>query len=117
MAVRELIDYMGKAMKTISDEEANDALSGLNALRNILTDELAKIEEILIAIKQSEALASQSHECALGQCQKVRTGLLSGMASIDETLGWVHACMETSYEETELDYMPSFLHVDFSVPS
>lgn len=76
-------------MERISLCDASDAVSSMQALRMQMTEELDDIENRIHQLAQSPSVTSHS---ALGEMKiyyLTRAALYSGLASINEVLGWV----------------------------
>lgn len=93
-------------MQKMRVKDTDDAVAGVTALREILVAELATIDRLIRKCEHGgKADAGRDSEGAqvLATYQRVRTSLLSGLASIDEVLGWVHMLAEKDPEGNELD--------------
>jgi len=93
-------------MQKMRVKDTDDAVAGVTALREILVAELATIDRLIRKCEHgADADDHRDGEGAqvLATYQRVRTSLLSGLASIDEVLGWVHMLAEKDPEGNELD--------------
>lgn len=89
-------------MEKMRVRHTDDAVTGVTALREILANELANIEA-LIAIATEANAVSDDDPIVLEAYHRLRTSLLSGIISVDEVLGWVHALAEKDPEGNELE--------------
>jgi len=77
-------------MKKLDLGDASDAVSSMQALRAVMTEDLDDIENHIYELAQSSLATSED---AIGEMQVyyvARAALYSGLASINEVLGWVH---------------------------
>jgi hypothetical protein len=80
-------------MTRIALEDAAKAMSGLQALRAAMTDDLDDVESYIEAhtvAAQSDAPAAEE----MAVYQVMRASLYSGLACINEVLGWVKLMTE-----------------------
>ena len=81
-------------MQKMRVKDTDDAVAGVTALREILVSELATIDRLIRKCEHGEggqrAVKESEGDQVLATYQRVRTSLLSGLASVDEVLGWVH---------------------------
>lgn len=68
---------------------ASDAVSSMQALRDELVEELDDIEDRIHALAQSSPPRSDSGNSEMEVYYVARAALYSGLASINEVLGWV----------------------------
>lgn len=68
---------------------ASDAVSSMQALRAALTEELDDIENRIHELAQSSLATSESGTSDMQVYCVARAALYSGLASINEVLGWV----------------------------
>lgn len=94
---------------------AVDAVSSLRALRVVLTDDLDDIENSIYDLGQSGRADSDSGMGELKVYCVARAALYSGLASINEVLGWVHLMAEKDPEGNAADLLQSLPIV--TVPS
>lgn len=99
-------------MGILSIMETDDAVSGLSALRDVLADDLLDIESRLDEMERSSTTSQikGKNDDALVY-RTARTALLSGLASIDEVLGWVHLVAEKDADGNELESVLSLPHL------
>lgn len=76
-------------MERISLCDASDAISSMQALRVQLTEELDDIENRIHELAQSPAVTSDTGIGEMKIYYLTRAALYSGLASINEVLGWV----------------------------
>jgi hypothetical protein len=69
--------------------DASNAVSSMQALRIALTDDLDDIESRIHELAQSPAATSDSGMSEMQIYCAARAALYSGLASINEVLGWV----------------------------
>jgi hypothetical protein len=80
-------------------------------LREVLVDDLLDVESRLDELERSSVeLAKGKNDEALSY-RTARTALLSGLASIDEVLGWVHLVAEKDADGNELESVLSLPHL------
>lgn len=89
-------------MEKMRVRHTDDAVSGVSALREILVNELANIENLIALCNESDA-GIETDPLILEAYQRLRTSLISGIVSADEVLGWVHALAEKDPEGNELE--------------
>ncbi|TFW20808.1 hypothetical protein E4L96_09920 [Massilia arenosa] len=82
-------------MTRIALEAAADALAGLNALRSAMTDDLEDVESYL---DQADAPRDPAAEADLAVYHVMRASLYSGLACINEVLGWVKLLADSAPE-------------------
>lgn len=98
-------------MATLSVREADDAVSGMHALRSALTNDLKDILQRIDELENSCAHDAESVKQELIVYQTARTALLSGLASINEVLAWVRLAAVKDPEGNELDCVRSLPEV------
>lgn len=79
-------------MERIDLCDASDAVSSMQALREALTTDLGDIEDRIQELAQSSLASSDSDDSGISDMQVycvARAALYSGLASINEVLGWV----------------------------
>jgi hypothetical protein len=69
--------------------DASDAVSSMQTLRTGLTEELDDIENRIHELAQSPLATSDSGSSEMQVYYVARAALYSGLASINEVLGWV----------------------------
>jgi hypothetical protein len=107
-------------MQKMRVKDTDDAVAGVTALREILVSELATIDRLIKKCEhgslakrtKSAPSGGEEQDQILATYQRVRTSLLSGLASIDEVLGWVHMLAEKDPEGNELDCVRSLPQVN-----
>jgi hypothetical protein len=77
------------SMETMDLCDASDAVSGMQALRMELTGELDEIENRIHELAQSSLATTDSGISDMQVYCVARAALYSGLASINEVLGWV----------------------------
>ena len=90
-------------MGILSASDTDDAVSGMAALREVLSEDLLDVEGRLHELEHSGTPMSESKKEEMLVYQTARTALLSGLASIDEILGWVHLVAEKDADGNELE--------------
>jgi hypothetical protein len=70
--------------------DTTDAVSSMQALRELLTEDLDDIESRIRELAQSSLATSQEAISEMQVYYVARAALYSGLASINEVLGWVH---------------------------
>lgn len=101
------------AKMTISD--AVEAVSSMRALRMTLTDDLDDIEDSIYELSQSGRADAENGLDELRVYCVARAALYSGLASINEVLGWVNLMAEKDPAGTAADLLQSLPVV--AVPS
>ncbi len=76
-------------MENMNLSDVSDAVSGMQALRDGLTAELDEIEDRINELAHSSLATSSSGMGDLRVYHVARAALYSGLASINEVLGWV----------------------------
>ncbi|MDQ9169560.1 hypothetical protein Q8A64_03955 [Oxalobacteraceae bacterium R-40] len=77
---------------------ATDAITGMLALRAVLTDELDNVEISIQGIVESDHPRSQTTREELNMFFVARAALYSGLAGINELLSWVNLLTEKDAE-------------------
>ncbi|MDB5798279.1 MAG: hypothetical protein JWP36_2181 [Paucimonas sp.] len=90
-------------MGILNVTDTDDAVSGMNALREVLTEDLVDVEGRLLELEHSGTPVTESKKEEMLVYQTARTALLSGLASIDEVLGWIHLVAEKDADGNEID--------------
>ncbi|MDO8299923.1 hypothetical protein [Lacisediminimonas sp.] len=98
-------------MGILSITETDDAVSGLSALREVMADDLLDVESRLDELERSSATLTDGKNDEALVYRTARTALLSGLASIDEVLGWVHLVAEKDADGNELESVLSLPHL------
>lgn len=98
-------------MGILSVTDTDDAVSGVNALREVLADDLLDVEGRLHELEHSTTPMSASRKEEMLVYRTARTALLSGLASVDEVLAWVHLVAEKDADGNELESVLSLPHL------
>lgn len=77
---------------------ATDAVTGMLALRAVLTEELDNIETSIQEISDSDHVDSDSSRSELNVFFVARAALYSGLAGINELLSWINLLTEKDAE-------------------
>lgn len=85
-------------MEKINIDAADAAMSGMQALHSAMTLELGNIEQCIVSLAESPAARSASGMEDMSVYDVTRAALYSGLASINEILGWVHLMTEKDSE-------------------
>jgi hypothetical protein len=85
-------------MEKIEVCDAGDAVSGMQALRSAMTVDLDDIEQRMEFLSGSPLADSESGIEEMKVYSVARAALYSGLASINEVLGWVHLMTEKDAE-------------------
>jgi hypothetical protein len=91
------------AMETIDICNADAAMSGMQALHAAMTLELGTIEQRMEALAESQVAQSASAIEEMSVYHVARAALYSGLAGINEILGWVHLMTEKDPEGNVFD--------------
>ena len=86
---------------------ATDAVSSMLALRAVLTEELDDTENRMQELAQSPLATSESGISEMQVYYVARAALYSGLASINEVLGWVHLVTEKDAEGSVAEVVKS----------
>jgi hypothetical protein len=86
------------SMETIEVCDADDAVSSMQALRSAMTVDLDDIEQRIESLSSSPLTDSESSIEEMKVYCVARAALYSGLASINEILGWVHLMTEKDAE-------------------
>ena len=84
----------GINMDTIDINVASDAMSSMQALRSAMTADLEDLENRMQELSNSSVANSPDVIDEMAVYCAARTALYSGLASINEVLGWVHLMTE-----------------------
>lgn len=100
-------------MATITVRDTDDAVSSMMALREALSFDLDITEKRIREIERSRSVKADAEAEESQILERARTALLSGLASVDEVLGWVHLMAEKDPEGNEPDSvrMLPYLHI------
>ena len=98
-------------MGILSVTDTDDAISGMFALREVLAEDLLDVEGRLVELEHSTTPMTEAKREEVLVYQTARTALLSGLASVDEVLGWVHLVAEKDADGNELDSVTSLPHL------
>lgn len=85
-------------MQKINIDDADAAMSSMQSLRSAMTLELEDIEERMETLAALPAADSESGIEEMAVYGVTRAALYSGLASINEVLGWVHLMTEKDAE-------------------
>jgi hypothetical protein len=90
-------------------------VAGILALREALSADLDEMEQRLQEAGHTLTINSMAEPGELPEVfQRARTGLLSGLASVDEVLAWVRVYAPKDSEGNELECVRSLPRVDVS---
>jgi hypothetical protein len=87
--------------------DTSDAVSSMQALRDELTEELDDIENRMQELAQSPSAASDAGVGEMQVYSVARAALYSGLASINEVLGWVRLMAAQDSEGNVLEVVKS----------
>lgn len=90
-------------MGILSARDTDDAASSMTALRDVLAEDLLDVDGRLHDLEHAATPMTEARREEMLVYETARTALLSGLASIDEVLGWVHLVAEKDGEGNELD--------------
>lgn len=99
-------------MERMRIQDTDDAVSGVTALRQLLTSELGTVERLIRRADKVPASGTEEARELRDTYDRVRTSLLSGLASVDEVLGWVHMLAEKDSDGNELESVRSLPYVN-----
>lgn len=85
-------------MEKILIRDADAAMSSMQALHSAMTLDLDDIEQRMALLADSAAASSASGIDEMSVYYVARAALYSGLASINEILGWVHLMTEKDSE-------------------
>ncbi len=94
-------------MENMKLGDISDAVSSMHALRESLTAELDDIEDRIHELAQSPGATTASVLSDLSVYYVARAALYSGLASINEVLGWVRLMAATDSEGNMADLVKS----------
>ena len=102
----------GLQMNKLSIDVTDNAVSSLLVLRDVMNKQLVKIENLLQeSMKDGSDLSGIC--VSIEDISEARTGILSGIASITETLSWVRFMAVKDFEGNELECvrtLPNIVH-------
>ncbi|MEN3295575.1 MAG: hypothetical protein V7642_4828 [Burkholderiales bacterium] len=99
-------------MEKMSIHDTDDAVTSVTALREVLSAELTAIERLVQKVDHSSAKNNAGQPDDLIETyRRVRTSLLSGLASVDEVLGWVRVLAPKDADGNEMDSVRSLPRV------
>jgi hypothetical protein len=102
-------------MHTMEVDATQNIVAGITALREALISDLDEMEQRLQESGQSLTINSGAEPGELPEVfQRARTGLLSGLASVDEVLAWVRVYAPKDVDGNELECVRSLPRVDVS---
>ena len=99
-------------MERMRIQDTDDAVSGVMALRQVLSSELGTIERLIRRADRTPAAGNEEAQELMDTYDRVRTSLLSGLASVDEVLGWVHMLAEKDSDGNELECVRTLPYVN-----
>ena|SRR6478672_6367898 len=99
-------------MERMRIQDTDDAVSGVMALRQVLSSELGTIERLIRRADKTPAAGNEEAQELMDTYDRVRTSLLSGLASVDEVLGWVHMLAEKDSDGNELECVRTLPYVN-----
>lgn len=82
--------------KTLRVGDADDAVSGLTAVRAVLNTQLQDVESLIATF--NEKPGHRDEELTLEECESMRSGVLSALASVQEIFSWIRELAETDPE-------------------
>jgi hypothetical protein len=82
--------------KTLRVGDADDAVSGLTAVRTVLNSQLEDVESLIATFHEKPE--QRDEELTLEECESMRSGVLSALASVQEILSWIRELAETDPE-------------------
>jgi hypothetical protein len=98
-------------MEKMSIHDTDDAVTSVTALREVLTAELTAIERLVQRVDRSTPSGRTETDDMIETYCRIRTSLLSGLASVDEVLGWVRVLAPKDAEGNEMDSVRSLPYV------
>jgi hypothetical protein len=98
-------------MEKMSIHDTDDAVTSVSALREVLTAELTAIERLMQRVDRSTPSDRTETDDLIETYCRIRTSLLSGLASVDEVLGWVRVLAPKDAEGNEMDSVRSLPYV------
>jgi hypothetical protein len=98
-------------MEKMSIHDTDDAVTSVTALREVLTAELTAIERLMQRVDRSTPSDRTETDDLIETYCRIRTSLLSGLASVDEVLGWVRVLAPKDAEGNEMDSVRSLPYV------
>jgi len=99
-------------MEMLHVRDTDDVVSGLMALRKLLSIELTNVEKLTEEVNAFMMVDPLNEsDISIEECQQARTGLLSALASIDELFGWVHLLAERDEQSEEMEFSPPLSHM------
>jgi hypothetical protein len=104
-------------MGNLSVRDTDDAVSSIIALQEILWVDLHDVENNLRRMERASIAGAAAGADEAVVYRTARTALLSGLASINEVLGWVHLMAEKDPEGNDLDCVRSLPNVNVSLSS
>ncbi|NEX63135.1 hypothetical protein [Noviherbaspirillum galbum] len=88
--------------------EASDAVTSMQALRNVLREDLDDIERRIHELAQSGLATSEVGVSEMNIYCIARAALYSGLAGINEVLGWVHLMADKDSDGNAPEIVRSF---------
>ena len=94
--------------------DASNAVSGIRALRAVMTKDLNEVEKSIHELSQPSMAHSEGSVNELQVYEVTRAALYSGLAGINEVLGWVNLMTEKDAEGNAVDVVRSLPSVPVS---
>lgn len=98
-------------MGTLNIHDADDAVSSMRALREVLADNLEEVLSHLAVVQHLHPADAKDRIEEISVYEMARTSLLSGLASINEVLAWVRLAAAKDAEGNEPDCVKSLPEV------
>jgi hypothetical protein len=98
-------------MEKMSIHDTDDAVTSVTALREVLASELTAIERMVQRVDRSSTSGDTDKDNLIETYCRIRTSLLSGLASVDEVLGWVRVLAPKDAAGNEMDCVRSLPYV------
>jgi hypothetical protein len=98
-------------MEKMSIHDTDDAATSVTALREVLSAELMAIERLVQRVDRSSESGTADTDDLIESYYRIRTSLLSGLASVDEVLGWVRVLAPKDAEGNEMDCVRTLPYV------
>jgi hypothetical protein len=98
-------------MEKMSIHDTDDAVTSVTALREVLASELTVIERLVQRADHTGPNGKSEADDLMETYYRIRTSLLSGLASVDEVLGWVRVLAPKDAEGNEMDCVRSLPYV------
>jgi hypothetical protein len=98
-------------MEKMSIHDTDDAVTSVTALREVLSAELTSIERMVQRVDRTSMNSNGEEDNLMESYSRIRTSLLSGLASVDEVLGWVRVLAPKDADGNEMDCVRSLPYV------